>query len=73
MIKDGHRQEKLVSLLRCLDVPIMIKSVLLTLNLNQLFVIQPEISLRQSPSCVREIYVSAVDKDMYTWVSSAYK
>jgi len=36
-----------------------------------LFVIQ--ISLRQSRSCLRERSVSAVDKDMYTWVSSAYK
>ena len=38
-----------------------------------LFVIHPEISLRQSPSCVREIYVSAVDKYMRTWVSSTNK
>ena len=38
-----------------------------------LFVIQPEISLRQSPSYLMETSVSSVDKDMYTWVSSAYK
>ena len=42
-------------------------------ELSLLFVIQPEISLRQSPSCLRERSVSAVDEDMYTWVSSAYK
>jgi len=38
-----------------------------------LFVTQPEISLRQSLSCLREISVSVVDKDMHTWVSSAHK
>jgi hypothetical protein len=38
-----------------------------------LFVIQPDISLRQSSSCLWERSVSAVDKDMYTWVSSAYE
>ena len=31
------------------------------------------ISLRQSPSCLRERSVSAVDKNMYIGVSSAYK
>ena len=41
--------------------------------LTLLFVIQPDISLGQSLSCLRERSVSAVDKDMYTWVSSAYK
>ena len=41
------------------------------LDLGLLFVIQPEISLKQSPtSCVRER--SAVDKDIYNWVPSAY-
>ena len=50
----------------------MMKSVLLTLSLSLLFVIQPEISLSQSPSCLRERSVSAVDKYMYTWVPSAY-
>jgi len=62
-----------VSLLRCLDVPKMMKSILLALSLRVLFVIQPEISLRQSPSCLRERSVSAVDKYMHTRVSSAYK
>jgi len=65
--------KKWVSLLRCLDVPIMIKYVLLTLSLSLLFVIQREISLRQSPSWLRERSVSTVYKDMYTWVSPAYK
>ena len=59
-------------MLRCLDVPIMMKSVLLAFYLHLLFVIQPEISLRQSSSCFREGSVTVVDKDMYTWVSSAY-
>ena len=45
----------------------------LALSLSLLFVMQREISLRQSPSCVRERPVSVVDKCMYTWVSSAYK
>jgi len=40
---------------------------------NLLFIMQPETSLRQSPSCLRERSVSAVDKDMYTRVLSAYK
>ena len=66
----GKKRE---NLLRCLDVPITMKFVLLALRLSQLFVIQREISLTQSPSCSREISVSAVDKDMYTWVSSVYK
>jgi len=65
--------KKLVSLLRCLDVPMMRKSLLLALNLSLLFVIQPEISPRQSLSYLRERSVSAVNKDMDTWVSSAYK
>ena len=64
---------KWVCLLRYLDVPIVMKSVLLALSLSVLVVIQPEISLRQWPSCLRERSVSVVDKDMYTWVSSAYK
>ena len=64
--------QKRISLLRCLDAPIIMKSVLFALNLNLLFVIQPEIS-RQSPSCLRERSVSAVDKDMYTWISSGNK
>ena len=34
---------------------------------------QPEISLRRSPSCLRERSVSVADKDIYTWVSSALK
>ena len=62
---------KWVILLRCLDVPITMKSVLFTLNLSVLFVTQLEISLRYSPSYVKS--VSAVDKDIYTWVSSSYK
>ena len=66
-------RKKLVCLLHCLDVSIMKKSCLLALSLRLLFVIQPGISLRQSPSCLREISVSAVDKDLYTWVLSAYK
>ena len=64
--------KKWVSLLRCLEVSIMMKSVLLALSRGLLFVTQPEISLRQSPSCLRERSVSVVDKDVYTWVSSAY-
>ena len=51
----------------------MMKSVLLALGLSLLFVMQPEILLRQSPSCLMARPVSAVDKDMYTWVSSTYK
>ena len=54
-------------------VPITKKSVLSELSLNLLFIVQPEISLRQSPSCLRERSVSSVDKDVYTYVSSAYK
>ena len=46
---------------------------LFPLSLSLLFVTQPKISLRQSPSCLRERWVSAVDKDMFTWVLSAYK
>ena len=46
---------------------------LLALSLNLLFAIQPDISLRQSRSCLREGSVSAVEKDMYTLVSSRYK
>ena len=56
--------KKRVRLLRCLDVPIMMNSVLLALSLRLLFVIQPEISLRQSPSCLWERSVSAVDKEI---------
>ena len=41
-------------------VPIMMKSVLLALSLSLLFAIQLDISLRQSPSCLRERSVSAV-------------
>jgi len=41
--------------------------------ISLLFVIQPEISLRQSPSCLRERSVYVVDKNVYTWVSSGYK
>jgi len=62
-----------VCLLSCLDGCIMMKYGLLALSLSLLFAIQPEISLRQSPSCLRETLVFIVDKDMYTWVSSAYK
>jgi hypothetical protein len=51
----------------------MIKSVLMALSLILLFVIQPEISLRQSPSCLMERPVFDLEKDMYTWVSSTYK
>ena len=43
------------------------------IELMSLFVIQLEISLRQSPSCLRERSVSPVDKDIHTWVSSAYR
>jgi len=52
-----------MSLLHCLDVPIMIKSVLLAWSLSLLFVTQPEISLRQSPSCLRDRLGSAADKE----------
>jgi len=62
-----------VSLLRCIEVPIMMKSLLLELSLSLLIVIQPEVSFWQSHSCIREISISALDKYMYTWVSSAYK
>ena len=72
MTKDVRREE-MSKFLRYLDVPIMMKPVLLASSLSLLFVIQPEISLRQSPSCLRERSVSAVDKYMYTWMSSAYK
>ena len=65
--------KKRLSLLRCLDIPIIMKYLLLALILSLLFMMEPAISLRQSPICLREISVSAVDKDMYTWVSSAYK
>jgi len=51
----------------------MMKSVLLTLKLSLLFVIQPVISLNQSLSCLWETSVSAVDNDMYNGVSAAYK
>ena len=64
--------KKRVGLLRCLGVPIMMKSVLLVLSLSLLFAIQPEISLRQSPSCLRERLVSTVDKDMHTLVSNLW-
>ena len=40
---------------------------------KSIFVIQPDRSLRQPPSCVIERYASVVYKDMYTWVGSAYK
>ena len=61
MTKDVRREE-------------MIKfAVLLALSLSLMFVFQSEISPRQSTSSLRERSVSAVDKDMYTWVSSAYK
>jgi len=61
-----------VSLLHFQDVSIIMKYILSALSLSLLFVIQPEISLRQSPICVRERFVSAIDKYAYTWVSSAY-
>jgi len=51
----------------------MMKSVLLAFSLSLLFVIQSEISLSQSPSCLRERSMSAVYKDIYIWVLSAYK
>ena len=66
-------ENKRVYLLRCPDVPIIMKSVLFALNLRVLYLIQPDISPIQSPCWVREQYVSAVDKGMYTWVSAAYK
>ena len=56
-----------------LGVLIIMKSVLSALNLNILFVIQPEISLSQSSRCVGGRSVSAVDKDIYAWVASACK
>jgi len=68
MTKDVRKEE----ISKFAMLPIMKKSVLLTLSLSLLFVIQPEISVRQSPSCLRERSLSAVDKDMHTWVSSAY-
>jgi len=43
----------------------------LALSVSLLFVIQPEILLRQSLSCLRERSVSAVDKELYTWVSDS--
>ena len=65
--------KKRIGLLHWLDVTIIMKSVLSALSLNILFLIKPEILPRQSPSCVRERSESAVDTDMYTWVSSGYK
>jgi len=65
MIKDGHREEtsNFAALSGC------------TFNNEVCFVsIEPKsvvISLRRSPRCVTEIPVFAVDKDMYTRVSSA--
>ena len=72
MTKDVRREE-MGKFARWLNVPIMMKSALLALSLSLLFVIQPEISLRQSPSCLKERSVSAVDEDMYSWVLSTYK
>jgi len=71
MIKDGHEEE--ISNFTWADVPIIMKSVLSALSLSLLFVMQLDISLRRSPSCVRERSMSALDKDMYCWMSSAYQ
>ena len=63
MTKDVRREEtsKFAALSEC------------TNNDEICFVMQHDTSLRQSPSCLREISVSAVDKGVYIWVSSAYK
>jgi len=61
MTKDVRREE-------------MSKSAALSgCTVRLLFVILPDIPLRQSPSYLRARPVSALDKDMYTWVTSAYK
>jgi len=60
--------KKQLRLLRCLDVPIIIKYVVFALSLSFLFFIKPDISLIHSPSCITEIYLSVVDKDKYTCV-----
>ena len=68
MTKDVHREEtsKFAALSEC------IYNVLLALSLSLLFVIQPEISLRQSSNCLREKSMSAVAKDMYTGWSNLW-
>ena len=58
-----------VSLLHCLDVPIIIKSVLCILS--QVYYLSS--SQSKSPSCVRERFVCVVYKYMYSWVLYAYK
>ena len=70
IIEDGV-EKKRERFLRCLDVLIIIKYMFSTLSL--LFVIKPYISLRQSPSSIRERYAFVADTNVYTWVSSAYK
>ena len=61
--------KKWVSLLHCLDVPIIIKSVLCILS--QVYYLSS--SQSKSPSCVRERFVCVVYKYMYSWVLYAYK
>ena len=64
--------KKRVGWLHCLDIPIIVNSVLSAFSLSLLFVIQPYVSLTLPPNCVRERPVSGVDKAIYTWVSPAY-
>jgi len=64
--------KKRVRLIPRLDIPIMMTSILTAFSLHLLFAIQPELSPRQSPSCLRERSVFTVDKDKYTWVPYIY-
>ena len=68
-LKMGVGKDKQVSFLQCLYVPITVKCVMSGLSLSRLFVNQPQIRDR----CIRERSVCAVDRDIYTWVSFAYK
>ena len=65
--------KKQVRLLRSLNVPIIMIYILSAFSLSLLFVIRPHISMRYSPSYVRERSVPAAYKYMYTCVWSAYK
>ena len=64
---------KRVSLLCCLDVSIMMKYVLLAFSLSFVVCHPAKCITETITSCLRERSMSAVDKYMYTWVSSAYK
>jgi len=62
----GRREETSKFTALSMDVSIIMKSALFALSLSELFVIKQEISLKQSPSSIRERSVSALDKDIYT-------